>query len=531
LSGVITNNGILNNVNVTGTLTNNATLDWVIDPTSYWQTTRRIGLGISPRTGIHIDGLPGFRISKPSNENAAIQLYFRSGANYSGFALLRDGDAASDDFHLNWDATEGAATRTDFSIQDTTGQIVLGGSQADILIADAIRKVIILNNGIHVQTTTENASLILNAGTGGAAGNQVSFVDFKINDVLKGNIAVNEANSGQPLEINSAVTNHVVMVNGGGFVGINSGVAVAPPASLYVVWDGNTGGGTYPRGIVSVAHDATVHSAHITGRKARGTLASPTQVLANDYIAGFTAEAHDNAVSWNRVGYMAFRAVDNEADNTLLTFAINIATVETEVVEIRTDGNIWNFMHAIGDGAAITADRWLDVDGSLSNAGENWGIVSTPSLGADNRDIRGAFFRADVDAALTATTSMGVHIENPLLGGGAAITTAYGLYIANITNGATDYAIYTNAGLVHLGDHVLINTISDLGQLHVDQSSVSGAIPVIVADQADLSEEFIDFRTTVGVGYPIDTAALGSYYGKARVAVNGTFKYVGLYDS
>lgn len=70
-----------------------------------------------------------------------------------------------------------------------------------------------------------------------------------------------------------------------------------------------------------------------------------------------------------------------------------------------------------------------------------------------------------------------------------------------------------------------------LGQAHVDQSSSTAAIPVLVLDQADVSEEFIEFDAAVGTGNPIDTAAIGTYYGKIRVSVNGTFKYIALYNS
>ena len=69
------------------------------------------------------------------------------------------------------------------------------------------------------------------------------------------------------------------------------------------------------------------------------------------------------------------------------------------------------------------------------------------------------------------------------------------------------------------------------GQVHVDQSSTTGAVPVLILDQADLSEEFIEFDGTVAAGNPIDTAAVGSYYGKVRVSVNGTFKFLSLYNS
>lgn len=41
-------------------------------------------------------------------------------------------------------------------------------------------------------------------------------------------------------------------------------------------------------------------------------------------------------------------------------------------------------------------------------------------------------------------------------------------------------------------------------KLHVDQSSTTAAIPVLYLDQADLSEEMIEFNTTIGVGNPIE---------------------------
>ena len=64
-------------------------------------------------------------------------------------------------------------------------------------------------------SSTGNASLILDAGTGSQAGNQVSFIDFKLDGTLKANIAVNEATSGNPLEINSAGTGATKLFNAG----------------------------------------------------------------------------------------------------------------------------------------------------------------------------------------------------------------------------------------------------------------------------------------------------------------------------
>jgi len=43
-----------------------------------------------------------------------------------------------------------------------------------------------------------------------------------------------------------------------------------------------------------------------------------------------------------------------------------------------------------------------------------------------------------------------------------------------------------------------------VGQLHIDQSSSSGAQPVLFLDQGDVSEEMMQFETTIGVGNAIE---------------------------
>jgi hypothetical protein len=46
--------------------------------------------------------------------------------------------------------------------------------------------------------------------------------------------------------------------------------------------------------------------------------------------------------------------------------------------------------------------------------------------------------------------------------------------------------------------------ITPAAQLHVDQSSTTAAQPVLMLDQADVSEEMIEFATTIGVGNAIE---------------------------
>ena len=49
-----------------------------------------------------------------------------------------------------------------------------------------------------------------------------------------------------------------------------------------------------------------------------------------------------------------------------------------------------------------------------------------------------------------------------------------------------------------------IGISSPTGLLHIDQSDTAKAIPVLILDQADLSEEMIEFNTTIGTGNPIE---------------------------
>lgn len=64
-----------------------------------------------------------------------------------------------------------------------------------------------------------------------------------------------------------------------------------------------------------------------------------------------------------------------------------------------------------------------------------------------------------------------------------------------------DVAIYPKLG---------VGTDDPAGKVHIDQDSATGAIPALLLDQADLSEEMIEFTATVGVGNPIEAVGAKS---------------------
>lgn len=149
-------------------------------------------------------------------------------------------------------------------------------------------------------------------------------------------------------------------------------------------------------------------------------------------------------------------------------------------------------------------------------------------------------------SATGSTSVTYLYMRAPSITGSGVISYATGIYITDFSAGNVNRGIYSaiSAGSnkwnlyidgtadSYFAGNVGIGRTTPTAKLHIDQASTTGAIPVLTLDQADLSEEFINFVSTVGTGYPIDTAAIGTYYGKIRVQVEGVgYKYMALYNS
>lgn len=154
-------------------------------------------------------------------------------------------------------------------------------------------------------------------------------------------------------------------------------------------------------------------------------------------------------------------------------------------------------------------------------------VTISNGIAATNTVIRCGQFTSDVEDATailaqgiycvtpavdtgSCTTGYGTQIAKGTLGAVAAgnrITTLYGLYINDMEDAkaGTSYAIYCAGARSHHAGQVSIgNTVAPLAQLHVDQGSASGAIPVLYLDQGDVSEDMIEFACTIGVGNAIE---------------------------
>lgn len=170
--------------------------------------------------------------------------------------------------------------------------------------------------------------------------------------------------------------------------------------------------------------------------------------------------------------------------------------------------------------AAPASGAVLDVLGSLNgvlkqrltNSNANSGAYASYQLINDVGNIGAFFMLSSTNGNYAGTNSF-----NMVNAGSAPL----GL-------GAND----TIRLVIEANGNIRIGPTTPRGKLDIDQSSTTAAIPPLVLDQADLSEEFIRFVATVGAGNPIDTAAVGTHYGKIRVYVEGVgVKYIELFNT
>ena len=193
------------------------------------------------------------------NVNVGAGLDVIGDINCNGTIDLEDASSiklgTDDDFVLSYDNTNNQAliamaAGKRLKLKCDSLHINNAADNSNILLADdvgavslffgTIARIATTSTGISVTggilaTSTGNASLILDSGTGGEAGNQISFIDFKLNGSLKGNIAVNEGTADNPLELNSTGSAGPTHIYGDGSIRVaasSTGVAITGNTTL-----------------------------------------------------------------------------------------------------------------------------------------------------------------------------------------------------------------------------------------------------------------------------------------------------------
>jgi len=185
--------------------------------------------------------------------------------------------------------------------------------------------------------TTGNAHVVLDSGTGSAAGNQLSFIDFKHSGALKGNIAVNEANSGAPLELNSATGTGAVQIYHGGSLKLYT-------HSNGVISEGNFGAGDHTAAnnyinVIYAGNSMDLQFKHDS---------------VNSVIENYTGDLYIQNSSNNENGHLYLRSKGGE--NSIACFndgAVELFHDGTKIVSTSATGILFNndtsASNALGD--------------------------------------------------------------------------------------------------------------------------------------------------------------------------------------
>ena len=151
-----------------------------------------------------------------------------------------------------------------------------------------------------------------------------------------------------------------------------------------------------------------------------------------------------------------------------------------------------NFVIKVNAGAILLAGGNVISDGDatreLGGAGARWSRVTTNFLRADVIETGSGF------DAITFSGSNTVFNEG-------------GLNAVYRFEGTNDINLLTTNGVA---DRVGVGLAVPTGKLHVDQNAAAGAIPVLVLDQGDDSEEMIEFIGTIGIGNAIEAVGAKS---------------------
>lgn len=180
------------------------------------------------------------------------------------------------------------------------------------------------------------------------------------------------------------------------------------------------------------------------------------------------------------------------ADADLLQLAANFLTLNGKLLlSTPQDGNAVGFdldLDNIFDGPAPIFpysrgldfnSRWLPGDGATGNkicsnldgcygqallnttnvtSGHNFTVTLATGVRAFVAASKGGSHTGNA----VITKGCAFYVDDGSATGGAVITTQYGLYVSSLTAGASNYAIYTNAGPVRFGDNVEIADGKDI---------------------------------------------------------------------
>lgn len=283
-------------------------------------------------------------------------------------------------------------------------------------------------------------------------------------------------------------------------------------------------------------------------RNARGTLAAPLQNLADNELGRISGRGHDGTDFTSSLSSISFMAAENITPAaqgsyvTIRTTAIGSVgggslSVPPETVRFQPSGGV-----SIGD---VTYNATDPGHGMLSVATGIGVGVAVPLAALDvlgniqlgdsrtdsdnkNGNVLVPHYLSDTEESMSVVIGFAGAAANTIFVGGGSSSynaaTAIRFFTAadNATVTGTQRMIIDSAGNVGIGAG------TPTSQLHVDQASATGALPVLLLDQADVSEEMIEFVSVAGVGNAIEAVALKTLTTThfIKVTINGDTRYI-----
>jgi hypothetical protein len=260
-----------------------------------------------------------------------------------------------------------------------------------------------------------------------------------------------------PLVFTRAANGTMSFGGGGRMVQINSGAAAfAAVAGLFVRGSYNTSSGT------------------ARGMRVESTL---NPLANNDTLYGVDiAPTYTNASGFTGLTYANLRVAQTYSANGANHYGILVAAV--------SGGTTNNYaIYTLGGGVRLDAGT-LRVGGTFTplSAEGSAGVLFNATLTATGGVARAQYITTVLTAAANNDVLTGLMVTPAFTIGGFTGTTAHGLYISSITGAATNYALYTNAGLVRFGGAVTIAsgglTVSASGAAITGDSSITGILTV-----------------------------------------------------
>lgn len=243
---------------------------------------------------------------------------------------------------------------------------------------------------------------------------------------------------------------------------------------------------------------------------------------ANSSSKDITIRMKDDTFS--RVEFPGFIAPTFVPDHTIASHSDTTATGAE--LETLTDNSMADTLHRHSELSASdgSPDAALSVDtsgkvgiGTASPDGTVHAHTATAGVVAANTDADDLVVENDANGGIHIlvpdASDANIMFGSPTDNTGALLSWNHTSNLFRIfTNKAgADITFETgnSAEAIRILDsgNVGIGITAPAAQLHVDQASTTGAVPVLYLDQADLSEEMIEFNTTIGTGNAIEAIA------------------------